>query len=217
MARKTLNPQGLPEELQEEMTVVIFKLKGQGNTLQKGFDAINTAFSSFGLTLPSAVPTRRIAAGTVTKDVAGAKVDEVDGANEADLEADSKVLDAPVRQTEGKSYKPAPRSKPKFLPDFNLNLSDKPWKAFASERALKTENDKYLLASLWITENAGVPQFTIPHVFTCFRAMQWTELTDFSQPLRMMKSKKSYFTSTESKKWKLTGPGAEAARAIKST
>jgi hypothetical protein len=215
MARKIGNPQVLPEESQEEMTVVIFKLKGQSSTLQKGFDAINTAFASFGVALPAVAPIRRIAVGTVTKDTGGAKLDEVDETSEVDPEADGEIIDASVNQTATKPQKAAPRAKPKFLPDFDLNLSDKPWKEFASERAPKTDNDKYLLASLWITENAGVPEFTVAHVFTCFRAMQWPEQSDFSQPMRMMKSKKSYFTSTESKKWKLTGPGTEAARAIK--
>jgi hypothetical protein len=215
MARKTGSPQALLEESQEEMTVVIFKLKGQSATLQKGFDAINTAFASFGVALPAVTPARRISTGAVVKDAGGAKVDEVDDTNGTDPEADGEIIDAPVKQTATRPQKAAPRSKPKFLPDLDLNLSNKPWKEFATERAPKTDNDKYLLASLWITENAGVPEFTVPHIFTCFRAMQWPEQADFSQPMRMMKSKKSYYTSTESKKWKLTGPGVEAARAIK--
>lgn len=215
MARKTGIPQALPEDPQEEMTVVIFKLKGQSSTLQKGFDAINTAFASFGATLPAPASPRRIAAGVVTKDAGTVQAEEADATNEIDAEDDGEIIDAPIRQTAAKPQKAAPRSKPKFLPDFDLNLSDKPWKEFANERAPKTDNDKYLLASLWITENGGMPEFTIAHVFTCFRAMQWAEQSDFSQPMRMMKSKKSYFTSTESKKWKLTGPGIEAARAIK--
>ena len=215
MARKTGNTQVLPEEPQEEMTVVIFKLKGQSSTLQKGFDAINTAFASFGTVLPAAASVRRIASGTVTKDTGSAQVDEIDEASEVNSEDGGEIIDAPVKQTAVKPQKAAPRTKPKFLPDFDLNLSDKPWKEFASERSPKTDNDKYLLASLWITENAAVPEFTIAHVFTCFRAMQWPEQSDFSQPMRLMKSKKSYFTSTETKKWKLTGPGTEAARAVK--
>jgi hypothetical protein len=217
MARKNGNPQLLPEESQEEMTVVIFKLKGQASTLQKGFDAINTAFASFGVALPVAAPARRIAAGTVMRDAGAAQADEVDETAADDPDAEGEVIDVPLKHTSTKAQKAAPRAKPKFLPEFDLNLSDKPWKDFASERAPKTDNDKYLLASLWITENAGVPEFSIPHVFTCFRAVQWTEHADFSQPMRMMKSKKSYFTGTDSKKWKLTGPGIEAARAIKAS
>jgi hypothetical protein len=215
MAKRTGNPRALPEEPQEEMTVVIFKLKGQGSTLQKGFDAINTAFASFGAALPTAPPARRIATGAASEDSGGAHINDVDEITEADPEGLGEIIDAPTKQPATKTQKSAPRPKPKFLPDFDLNLSGKPWKAFASERGPKTDNEKYLLASLWITENAGLPEFTIPHVFTCFRAMQWTEQADFSQPMRAMKTKKSYFTTTESKKWKLTGPGIEAARGIK--
>lgn len=74
--------------------------------------------------------------------------------------------------------------------------------------AQKSENEKYLLAALWITEKANLPNFTVSHVFTCFRAMKWNEQVDFSQPLRQMKSK-------DRKTWKLTQPGLDAARAVK--
>jgi len=216
MARKTGNPQVLPEESQEEMTVVIFKLKGQSGTLQKGFDAINTAFASFGVALPTAAPTRRITAGTAIKDSGATQVDELDATTQVDSEGDGEIIDLPVKPVASKPQKATPRSKPKFLPDFDLNVSDKPWKEFAEKHTFKNDNEKYLLASLWITQNAELPEFTTAHVFTCFRAMQWPEQLDFSQPMRAMKSKKSYFTSTESRKWKLTGPGIQAARAIKS-
>lgn len=215
MAKKTSYSQVVPEEPQEEMTVVIFKLKGQSGTMQKGFEAINTAFASFGAPAPAVLPVRRIAPVTVSKEVStSSSSDDIEEQGEL-FEDDGVTIDAPVKQAVSKPQKVAPRSKPKFLPDFDLNLSDKPWKEFANERAPKTDNDKYLLASLWITENAGLPEFTIAHVFTCFRAMLWSEQADFSQPMRKMSSKKSYFTSTDAKKWKLTGPGIEAARAIK--
>lgn len=215
MVRKTGNTKTLPEEPQEEMTVVILKLKGQSVTLQKGFDAINTALASFGVILPATASARRIASETVTNGTAGGQVSEIDEAHAVNSEDDGEIIDATVKQTAAKPQRTAPRSKPKFLNEFDLNLSNKPWREFAKERSPKTENDKYLLASLWITENSRTPEFTTAHVFTCFRAMQWPEQSDFSQPMRMMKSRKSYFAKTESKKWKLTGPGIEAARAIK--
>ncbi len=101
------------------------------------------------------------------------------------------------------------------MDDFDLNLSDAPWKQYAEERKPDSDNKCYLVAALWLTENASLPEFTARHVFTLFRAMKWNEQSDFVQPIRKMKQKNSYFTNPSAKTWKLTGPGRDAARAVK--
>jgi hypothetical protein len=110
--------------------------------------------------------------------------------------------------------KPKTFTKPKFMDDFDLSVSDKPWKDFWAEYAPKSDNERYLLAALWVTENANTPEFSIAHIFTLFRAAKWNEQVDFSQPIRLMKNKSSYFLNPSRGKWKLTQPGLDAARAI---
>jgi hypothetical protein len=139
--------------------------------------------------------------------------DAEDGEVEEDAD-EADVVEAVSTAPAAAPRTPAQR-KPKFLIDFNLNSGDKSWRDYATSKTPKTENEKYLLASLWITEKANVPDFTVSHVFTCFRAMKWSEQVDFSQPLRQMKSKDSYFSHPSRKTWKLTQPGLDAARAVK--
>lgn len=197
---------------QEEMTVMVLRIKGGGDTLRKGFDALNNALAALGQaqTLSTAPPARRLSAAVPAQGVVeDAEMDEGDSEEGSE---DQATLDA--GSSTGSNGKSRPRPKPKFLTTFDLNVSDKPWKEFAAGRSLKTEYEKYLLASLWITENAGKPEFTLGHVFTLFRAMKWNEQSDFSQPLRKMKSASSYFENPTSKTWKLTGLGLDAARAI---
>ena len=204
-------------EEQEEMTVIVLRIKGGGDTLQKGFDALSTAFASLGT--PQATPpgnTRRVAGNTSARQLAAPGVADDSYADDEDEDEDvdvdsSSVETAQADTAPGVKWKPR---KYKFMDDLDLSQGDKPWKEFASERGGKNDNDHYLLASLWLTESANLPEFGVGHVFTLFRAMQWSEQSDFSQPMRTMKSKKSYFSHPSKKTWKLTGPGLDAARAI---
>lgn len=196
-------------EPQEEMTVVVLRLKGGGDTLKKGFDALSSAFNSLGSTTPIAKHVN----GSLPKQLNGvvAPIQEDDFDEEPE---ESGVIDAGPNAPSAPTRTVAQR-KPKFLTDFDLTSGDMSWKDFANARAPKTENEKYLLAALWITEKANVSDFTVSHVFTCFRALKWNEQADFSQPLRQMKSKDSYFSHPSRKTWKLTQPGVDAARAVK--
>ena len=106
---------------------------------------------------------------------------------------------------------------PEFLSELDLTAGEG-WKNFAERHLPQKDNEKYLLAALWLTEEAGFHTFTPDHIFTCFRAMGWREQKDFWQPIRLMKSKRSYFESPSRGVWKLTaGAGIPAARAIKTT
>jgi hypothetical protein len=208
MARNPKSPQVTQEE-QEEMTVVIFKLKGASGTLQKGFDAINTAFASFGSQTVASQNGRRIVS-SIPKQIAAPSEDSEESVEE---EADEpQVTD---QQTKAASAKPRLPYKPKFIPDFDLNQGDQSWKDFASARTTEGDKECYLVAALWLTEKAKLSEFTAAQIFTLFRAMKWNEQTDFTQPLRILRKRDSYFTNPTPKTWKLTGPGLDAARAVK--
>ena len=56
-----------------------------------------------------------------------------------------------------------------------------------------------------------VSVYRVADVFTCFRALNWKPRSDVMQPVREMKSKKSFFDTTAYGKWRLTGIGLEAA------
>lgn len=198
------------EEPHEEMTVVVLKLKGGGDTLRKGFDALTSAFASLG---PGTVITKH-ARSAPSKQLNGTVTEQAPTEGEPEVEEEPTTIDAVTVSSSTPARTPAQR-KPKFLTDFDLTSGTTNWKDFAGSRAPKSDNEKYLLAALWITEEAKVPDFTVSHVFTCFRAMKWTEQIDFSQPLRQMKHKDSYFSHPTRKTWKLTQPGLDASRGVR--
>jgi hypothetical protein len=87
-------------------------------------------------------------------------------------------------------------------------------KEYCAQKNPQTESDKFLVASAWIMTHGGADPFTGGHLFTVFRAMEWKTQVDMTQPLRALKSKKSYYENPSSGKWKLTAIGLEAAENV---
>jgi hypothetical protein len=198
------------QDAQEEMTVFVLRMKGSADTMRNGFDALKQAVAAIGNGHTVVTTTKRLPA------VPG----KTELPEDLDLETEQQgveddeetvTIDAPAIPGNGK---PRTFTKPKFMDTFDLSVSDKPWKDFMAVYAPKTDQEKYLLAALWVTENAKTPEFTIGHIFTLFRAAKWNEQVDFSQPIRYMKSKNSYFEHPSAKTWKLTQIGLDAARAV---
>jgi hypothetical protein len=213
MARGSKNPTMLNKE-QEEMTVVVMRFKGAGETLRKGFDTVSQAIAALGT---MTVPQRRLASrGTQEPPEVENNGNSAlgDSGDEEELEETNNAsVSAPQREVSDGRRR---YSVPKFLSDFNLDGDGMKWKDYAAKKNPETDNEKYLVASLWLTKHAGQETFTANHVFTCFRAMEWTPQKDFSQPLRYMKKQKSYFDAPSRGNWKLTRPGTDAAESVAS-
>ena len=218
MARDKKPVSGSPEPQQEEMTVVVFKFKGGAESMQKGFDAVNSAIAALGPSQAAHHPRVTVQRPAVQLPPAPQNGHVIDAEHE-DVVEDPETMEAeqeaPAPATNGKPKKPlAPKQS--FLGDFNLTPAGVPsWKDFATGKNAQTETDKFLAASLWIQTSGGVDPFTGSHLFTCFRAMNWKTQVDMVQPLRQMKSKKSYYERTGHGKWRLTaGAGVPAAEAV---
>jgi hypothetical protein len=217
MARDKKPVFGSAEPQQEEMTVVVFKFKGGAESMQKGFDAVNNAIAALGpsqgghhqRTIVQRSPSQ-LAAPAQNADAIDAVHEDV--AEETD--AEETMQEAAASFTNGKPKK-ALAPKQSFLSEFNLVPTDvQSWKDYAAKKSPQTENDKFLVASAWVQTLGGVDPFTGNHLFTCFRAMEWKTQIDMIQPLRQLKAKKSYYENPSHGKWKLTGIGLEAAKAI---
>jgi|GEM_PF-4867499 len=196
---------------QEEMTVLILRLKGDGDTLRKGFEAVSQALSAFA-PATAAAPSRRILPGP-------GNVQALPDGTQSAVEGDGQEVVLDTENGDGNSAEPresgTPRkySTPKFLDDLKLD-PETPWRDYAKEKNPQSEADKYLVAAAWLTEHGGNEKFTINHIFTCFRATGWPMQKDPSQPLRQMKSKKSFFEKLGRGIWKLTDPGLHEAKSL---
>jgi hypothetical protein len=200
---------------QEEMTVVVVKFKGGPESMQKGFDAVNNAIASLGPAQPahqqrvivSRTPAQIPAAPTQNGNVIDAEIEEP----ESELQNAALEPPPPVAAT----AMPKPRKSYTFMSEFNLSPPGVPsLKEYCVGKNPQSDNDKFLIASAWIQTHGATDPFTGRHLFTAFRAMEWKTQADMTQPMRRLKSDKSYFENPSSGKWRLTGIGLEAAEKI---
>ncbi len=214
MARDKTKPLRGSDE-QEEMTVVILRFKGGGESLQKGFDTVSQALAALGS--PS-LPERKTSPSLPGKqadtphdgkngNTSKTSRDEIEGEFEEVVEDNSEE----VQQRSGGNRK---YSKPKFDGALDLDVGDTTFKDYCEEKRPSTDTDKYLVAAAWLKKHGGHATFTASQIFTCFRAMNWPEQKDFMQPVRLMMKNKSYFEKKGRLDWAITTVGFKAAEAV---
>jgi len=202
------------ELAQEELTVVVVKFKGGPESMQKGFEAVNNAIASLGPAQPS---NQRVALSptSVQLPAAPSQNGRVLNAEIVEPEADAQHTSSEAQPMAVQPAAPRQRKAYTFMSDFNLAPDGVPsLKEYCADRNVQSDNDKFLVASAWIQTHGGTNPFTGRHLFTAFRAMEWKPQADMTQPMRRLKSEKSYFENPSSGKWRLTGIGIEAADKI---
>jgi hypothetical protein len=214
MAREKKPVGGAAEPQQEEMTVVVLKFKGGSHSLQKGFDAVSQAINALGSGQQN---NHRVVVQRQPAQIAAGNGDIID-AEQEDVPDDSAAeLEDAEQETPGTPKQKKTQAAPKytFMNDFNLTPDGLPSLTdYCTQKNPQTDYDKFLVASAWIQTHGGVDPFTGGHLFTAFRAMEWKTQVDMTQPLRIMKSKKSYYDNPSFGKWKLTAIGLTAAENV---
>ncbi len=214
MAREKKPVRGADEpQQQEEMTVVVLKFKGGSQSLQKGFDAVSQAINALG---PGPQNTHRVVVHRSPAQIAAGNGEAMDMEPETPIDDSEEEIDD-TQQDNGAPKPKKQQTAPKytFMNDFNLAPAGLPsLTEYCNQKNPQTENDKFLVASAWIQTHGGVDPFTGSHLFTAFRAMEWKTQVDMTQPLRLMKSKKSYYDNPSFGKWKLTAIGLTAAENV---
>jgi hypothetical protein len=143
----------------------------------------------------------------------------IDAEAEDAIEETEQLEEVPVTagtSTNGKAKKAWEPKKYAFLSEFDLAPAGQPsLKDYCTQKDPQAENDKYLVVSAWIMKHGGTDSFTDNHIFTCFRGMEWKTQVDITQPMRLMKSKKSYYENPTRGTWRLTaGIGMPASEAV---
>jgi len=201
---------------QEEMTVVVLKFKGGSQSLQKGFDAVSQAIAALGPVQQNShrvVAQRPAQLASSNGDAIEVEAQDVNGNGTGEFEDVDQ--DASEMAASPKQKKVPATPKYTFMNDFNLTPAGVPTLTdYCNQKNPQTENDKFLVASAWVQTHGSVDPFTGGHLFTAFRAMEWKTQVDMTQPLRVMKSKKSYYENPSQGKWKLTAIGLTAANNV---
>jgi hypothetical protein len=213
MARDKKPAHGSTEPQQEEMTVVVLKFKGGSHSLQKGFDAVSQAINALGSGQQN---NHRVVVQRQPAQIAAGNGDVID-AQPGEIPDDGAELENTELETPDTPKQKKTQAAPKytFMNDFNLTPAGVPsLTEYCAQKNPQTEYDRFLVASAWIQTHGGVDPFTGGHLFTAFRAMEWKTQVDMTQPLRIMKSKKSYYDNPSTGKWKLTAIGLTAAENV---
>jgi len=215
MARDKRAARGSDEpQPQEEMTVVVLKFKGSSHSLHKGFDAVTQALSLLG----PGQSNNQIVVQRQPQQLPPGEGDAIDteAQNLGEEFAAAEGTEEGSGSGNGKAKKPPSTPKYTFMDEFELSPEGKPsLKDYCTEKDPHSDQDKFLVASAWIQTHGGTDPFTANHLFTCFRAMNWKPQVDMTQPLRILKSKKSYYDNPDRGQWRLTSIGLEAAENIK--
>lgn len=156
-----------------------------------------------------ALATKRL---SVTK-VGDAIVDfpEMDISADDVEQAESDVDVAETTQTKARGQrKPSPTPD---IVDIDMN-SDVSLAKFANGKDAKSQNKKYLIAAAWLKEHRNAPGVNAGHIYTCFRSMGWsTNIPDFWQPLRDLKSKK-FFIKNENNEYEINHIGLDYVKRL---
>ncbi len=201
-------PKPEPDE-SEELTVVVMRFRGSGETIRKGFDTVTQALNALAppvQVLPPPRPARKLAAGTSN----GTETTEpADAEQEAYEDAD--ILDA--EETPATAEKKAPRErKPPPVPDLNNSLdlnTPVSLATYVKEKGPKTTSERFLVVAGWFKHHRNTDEITISDMFTCFHVMTWKDRpADIGQTFRNLKSNQKWFGSGTGKgSYKLTITG----------
>lgn len=85
--------------------------------------------------------------------------------------------------------KPRTYRKPKPVTDLDMKAGGKPFTEFAAEKAPEDHLNRYLVAAAWLHDFAKIPTITTDHIFTCYKAAEWTfDVKDTTFPFRSLKA-----------------------------
>lgn len=105
-----------------------------------------------------------------------------------DVQVDAEEVSLPRAS---KPRKPRVAKTPTVLDDIDLE-SEPSLKDFVAQYELTTAVDKYLVIALWFREARDIASVSVDHVYTCFRALNWsTKSNDFAKPLRNLRDEQA--------------------------
>lgn len=204
---KSLRAEAEPSE--EELTVVVMRFKGSGETIRKGFETVTQALQALAPPQIIAPPrhVRALASGSVSPRANGAPaaITEAEEPYEDGPDTEESIIPEPHLQ---KPRERKPAKMPTLVNDLDyqsgVSLAD-----YVKEKKPKNATEKYLVVGGWFKHHRKRDEISVDHMFTCFSVMSWKDRPeDMGQLFRNLKSKQQWFDNGASKGlWKLTIKG----------
>ncbi len=111
--------------------------------------------------------------------------------------------------------KPRKYRSPKPVTDLNMSAGGKPFEEYAREKGNPPAHQaRYLVAAQWLSEYAQLPTVSVDHIYTCYKAADWTfDVSDPGFPFRQLK--KDGFGDTKRGKFTINHLGAAKVKKMK--
>ncbi|HEU6449491.1 MAG TPA: hypothetical protein VFV23_13745 [Verrucomicrobiae bacterium] len=169
-----------------KVTVLLFQLEGDDQTIQTGMRTIQNALSGFGKQV------KQIQSSPPDN----SNVPEEEPLAETEDESNEDVSEIATSQRQSKSSRSF--KMPKIL-DLDLTSGDVSLKAYCEQKSPgSTDTKKYLVIASWLKEYRQIEEVSCDHIHTCYRHMGWQTPKDASKPLRNMVYSNQWFSAGSS-------------------
>jgi hypothetical protein len=179
-----------------KMTVMLFQLEGNDETLQEGFRTINNAIDKLANPVVRVItqpPNRSLATGKNGADENAAPVVDAEIVDD-----DEEVEEAPADRSKATPKAPSVPKQPNVL-NLDLKAGSVPLREYLEQKNPTTDSRRYLLIAAWMKANLSLDEVTIDHIYTAYRHMGWSSQRDVGAPLRSMKRQNGWFAKGKEK------------------
>jgi hypothetical protein len=202
-----------------EMTVLLVRLKGNNATLQQGFQALQHSISTLASSSPKALPARSAAPVPAEKPNGHDKASDAEAPDLFESETENEPAEdgadnSSIRQSPKRSFR-----QPNLVADFDPDNFDPPLAKFLETAPVgDAVQDKYLSLAYWLNKHAKVAEFSVDHIYTCYKSLQWPAPERWAKPLANL-AHQDFLEQGSSRGWyKITVPGEKKiTNAVKSS
>lgn len=165
-----------PRTARSKMTVMVFQLDGNDQTVQEGIRTISDAIQ--GMVKPTRTTPLQIGAPIPP-------IEQAEPTSEEIIETNGDDSD-PVENNESEPRRSAPPRTPQILPDLKVS-ADELGKYCESKKVGSADMRRYLAIVGFLKERMNISSVTADHIYTCYRLMNWNTPADAGSPLRSLK------------------------------
>lgn len=189
MARQSKVDQDQDGEI--SFTMVKFSMKASDAGLQKGIDAIRSAFAQAGIGIPTPEVRQIRANGAKQVVMVGSSQPEAADAEAVDEATDVEATEvveerAPARKATSSRAKPKVKNYT-AIEDPGFSTTDPTLKDFAAQKSPSTDPKKLLVIAYWFKHHLKQPDVSNEAIYTAFRTLGWT-VPNIAQTVRELRA-----------------------------
>jgi hypothetical protein len=196
----------------EEFTIKYVEVRVKG-----GSDTLQTAIRS----ITEAVSGRPIINRTPPPSALRTNNDAILAQPTLDFEeaTEGQLADELTTKTVNKPTGNKPKSKrtyptPEVLHDLDLKSKTISFEDFCRSKNPSSDMKKYLVIATWFKEHKNMNSITTSHIYTCYRAMNWSSYPqDWKKPFRNCKTQ-GWFRNVTPEQWEINHLGLEVVNKL---